>query len=213
MLDEYVHVLFESEGLYDKPMSEQVNSLCGAIDDALSLRATSNDIHFFSTSDGAVEIDRSNRLRNHFAVRFGRGTSEDERTTQRVKQVQTAYNSPFWPFVLASTSVGQEGLDFHSYSHAVVHWNLPGNPVDLEQREGRVHRYKGHAVRKNVADRYGSRPEVAQSGDPWARVFELAAEDRPDGESDTYPYWICTGDHAIERYAPNHAAQQGDTRP
>ena len=64
---------------------------------------------------------------------------------------EPAYNSPFRPFVLASTSVGQEGLDFHTYSHAIVHWNLPSNPVDLEQREGRVHRYKGHAVRKNVA--------------------------------------------------------------
>ena len=36
-----------------------------------------------------------------------------------------------------------------------MHWNLPGNPVDLEQREGRVHRYKGHAVRRNLANRYG----------------------------------------------------------
>ena len=44
-----------------------------------------------------------------------------------------------------STSIGQEGLDFHTYCHAVVHWNLPSNPVDMEQREGRVHRYKGHA--------------------------------------------------------------------
>ena len=33
----------------------------------------------------------------------------------------------------------------------LVHLNLPGNPVDLEQREGRIHRYKGHAVRRNVA--------------------------------------------------------------
>ncbi len=51
---------------------------------------------------------------------------------------------------LATTSVGQEGLDFHLYSHAILHWNLPSNPVDLEQREGRVHRFKGHAVRKNL---------------------------------------------------------------
>ena len=65
--------------------------------------------------------------------------------------MRTAFNSPFWPFVLATTSVGQEGLDFHQYCHAVVHWNLPANPVDLEQREGRVHRYKGHAIRKNIA--------------------------------------------------------------
>ena len=52
--------------------------------------------------------------------------------------LRRAFNSPFWPFVLTSTSVGQEGLDFHLYCHAVVHWNLPSNPVDLEQREGRV---------------------------------------------------------------------------
>lgn len=57
--------------------------------------------------------------------------------------------------MLASTSVGQEGLDFHPWCHRVVHWNLPSNPVDLEQREGRVHRYKGHAVRRNLAMRHG----------------------------------------------------------
>ena len=71
----------------------------------------------------------------------------------RVESVSNAFNSPFWPFVLTSTSVGQEGLDFHLWCHAVVHWNLPANPVDLEQREGRVHRYKGHAIRKNLARR------------------------------------------------------------
>ena len=26
--------------------------------------------------------------------------------------MRAAFNSPFWPFVLATTSVGQEGLDF-----------------------------------------------------------------------------------------------------
>ena len=35
---------------------------------------------------------------------------------------------PYWPFVLVSTSVGQEGLDFHPYCHVVVHWNLPKQP-------------------------------------------------------------------------------------
>ncbi len=57
------------------------------------------------------------------------------------------YNSPFRPFLLTSTSTGQEGLDFYPWCHRLVHWNLPGNPVDLEQREGHVHWYKGHAVR------------------------------------------------------------------
>jgi len=68
--------------------------------------------------------------------------------------------------VLASTSVGQEGLDFHTYCHAIVHWNLPSNPVDLEQREGRIHRYKGHAVRRNVAERHRDVAMADPESDP-----------------------------------------------
>ena len=36
-----------------------------------------------------------------------------------------------------------------------MHWNLPGNPIDLEQREGRINRFKCLAIRQNVADKYG----------------------------------------------------------
>lgn len=35
--------------------------------------------------------------------------------------VRTAFNSPFWPFVLATTSASQEGIDFHRYCRCVVH--------------------------------------------------------------------------------------------
>ncbi|MDM5326796.1 hypothetical protein [Neobacillus sp. CF12] len=38
--------------------------------------------------------------------------------------------------------MGQEGLDFHYYCRKIVHWNLPSNPIDLEQREGRITQYK-----------------------------------------------------------------------
>ena len=87
--------------------------------------------------------------------------------------MRAAFNSPFWPFVLVSTSVGQEGLDFHHYCHAITHWNLPSNPVDLEQREGRIHRYKGHAVRKNVADAFGADALRDEDPDVWETAFEL----------------------------------------
>ena len=97
------------------------------------------------------------RFRTNFAVRFGDIGDEKAANVSDTDLVREAFNSPFWPFVLATTSVGQEGLDFHQYCHAVVHWNLPANPVDLEQREGRVHRYKGHAIRKNLAAMYCGR--------------------------------------------------------
>jgi hypothetical protein len=105
--------------------------------------------------------------------------------------------------VLVTTSVGQEGLDFHHYCHAVVHWNLPTNPVDLEQREGRVHRYKGHAVRKNVASRHFS--VVGQNGhaDPWHAMFEAARGAREQA-TDLVPYWIYPVEDGafIERHLP-----------
>ena len=104
------------------------------------------------------------RFRTSFAIRFGGRQTDDSKAVRREGDVQRAFNSPFWPFVLCSTSVGQEGLDFHRYCHAIVHWNLPSNPVDLEQREGRIHRFKGHAVRKNVAADHYSRVTYRTDG-------------------------------------------------
>jgi hypothetical protein len=87
----------------------------------------------------------------------------------------------------------------------VVHWNLPSNPVDLEQREGRVHRYKGHAVRKNIAERYGLTAlyEKFEGGDPWQALFQIAARGKSNGNSDLIPYWIFEdGSARVERRIP-----------
>src|SRR5256885_17202199 len=120
--------------------------------DALTVRAPSYRIEDIRVQGRAGLTVERKSLRSRFALRIGSHNLDEGGELQRASQVRTAFNSPFWPFVLATTSVGQEGLDFHLYCHAVVHRNLPANPVDLEQREGRVHRYKGHAIRKNVAD-------------------------------------------------------------
>ncbi len=80
------------------------------------------------------------------------------------------YNSPFRPFLLTSTSTGQEGLDFYPWCHRLVHWNLPGNPVDLEQREGHVHWYKGHAVRRIVLAVLATVADAKRSEDERRRV-------------------------------------------
>ena len=124
--------------------------------------------------------------------------------------IRSSFNSPFWPFVLGTTSVGQEGLDFHWYCHAVVHWNLPPNPVDLEQREGRVHRYHGHAIRKNIAQKVGARAirqaRVALSRgervSPWKLAYELAGSEY-DGDGGLVPHWVFTeGSARIQRHSP-----------
>jgi hypothetical protein len=144
-------------------------------------------------------------------MRFADLKDDSDAVLQRAGVVREAFNSPFRPFILATTSVGQEGLDFHSYCHRVWHWNLPRNPVDMEQREGRVNRYKGHAVRKNVARSVGL-AGLARSwngrGDPWDALFKIAREKlRESGncESELMPYWIYEeGENAcrVERLVP-----------
>lgn len=67
-----------------------------------------------------------------------------------------------------------------------------------------MHRYKNHAVRKNLARRYGAAAEVVSSDDPWTTLFELACSRRAAGTSDIVPYWIFPDENgaAIERHVP-----------
>lgn len=199
VLDEYCHML---TGSSDREATDldRAEHLAARIHETASTRTAPNTLRDLHLKHGQVH-ESQHSINSHFAARFGRNQSSDA-ADHRESSVREAFNSPFWPFVLASTSVGQEGLDFHTYSHSVVHWNLPSNPVDLEQREGRVHRYKGHAVRKNVADQYGNCALHGTAPDPWDRIFDAAEADRPPGDSLLDPYWVKTGAAQIERYVP-----------
>ncbi|NCC60220.1 MAG: helicase [Verrucomicrobiae bacterium] len=204
VLDEYVHVLRESLGLQEHSLEKQVAGIAECIQSVLSLRTAQIRIDEIKMSDDSFALDDFN-TRCRFALRFGDIRDDNNQALFRADSVRDAFNSPFRPFVLASTSIGQEGLDFHTWCHAVVHWNLPANPVDLEQREGRVHRYKGHAVRKNVANRYGllALSGVHSAGDPWLTLFEIATKAKCNGRSDLIPYWIFEdGPARIERRIP-----------
>ena len=179
------------------PTSEDVlPKLVAAIVRVLRLADGRVSADFFDPGETGAEPHRE-FIRTQFAMRFGQAQGQTA-DGENPLDVRNAFNSPFRPFVLASTSVGQEGLDFHHYAHAIVHWNLPHNPVDLEQREGRVHRYKNHAVRKNIAAHHRTSPDLVETDDPWTRLFELA----DDGAGDMRPWWVFTGDAAIQRLVP-----------
>lgn len=204
VIDEYAHVLVESLGLLDSSFTEIASEVSKAISDVLTLRTSTAKADIIAANRLRVIMEEEDaiRMRTRFAMRFGDQVAEDSTEPTRADSVRSAFNSPFWPFVLSTTSVGQEGLDFHPYCHAVVHWNLPSNPVDLEQREGRVHRYKGHALRKNIASLYSSVTGNGES-DPWAAMFSSARMDRPETENDLYPFWIAPdGEAKIERHVP-----------
>lgn len=202
VLDEYIHVLRDLEGLFAAKAEEAWERLADAVMESLMIRTGAPRVDEFRVAGAAVQRQR-HRMRHYFAMRFAAQESEDGSAGAREGQVRQAFNSPFWPFVLASTSVGQEGLDFHAYCHAVVHWNLPSNPVDLEQREGRVHRYKGHAIRKNIATKYGGNVLDGEPKDVWQSLFETAREHSTGGHG-LVPYWLfpLAGGAHIERHVP-----------
>lgn len=190
VLDEYAHVLVDDRGLFDSEPVKRWRVLAEAMREALTLRAARVRVDQIEAyGSRGIDLTRHN-MRTHFAARFGDERQDDGRGAVRSSHLRTAFNSPFWPFVLASTSVGQEGLDFHLYSHAIVHWNLPSNPVDLEQREGRIHRFKNHAVRRNLARAHGDQLARYDASDPWNALFEHAVTRRPPGETDLVPYWV-----------------------
>ncbi len=208
VLDEQWHLLWEQDAWSEEAGAEEIAARCARklVQVVHPTRARVH-AHFLRARRGVsgttVERDEI-RVRTVFALRFGRSrTDEDPHVSQ--DEVREAFNSPFRPFVLTSTSIGQEGLDFHPWCHRLIHWNLPGNPVDLEQREGRIHRYKGHAVRRNVAACH-ARDALAswRTGDDiWTLVFELADRTaRSRGGNDLEPHWIAPGEHRVQRHVP-----------
>ena len=209
LLDEHAHVLRDWLGYVSLANQDRrakaAAHIASKISEALRLRTSTLRVDIPRRTEGSDGMElQARRMRTRFAVSFG-DQALDEGGQARVGAVSVAFNSPFWPFVMTSTSVGQEGLDFHLWCHAVVHWNLPANPVDLEQREGRVHRYKCHAVRRNIAEKLGAEllSEADPDGDLWRTLFRRAASEGREEDGDMAPFWVFPqGSSKVERLVP-----------
>ena len=149
---------------------------------------------FCQSMNGEVDTDTF-MMRTHFAVCFNKG-KDDQSGVNRKDSVRNAFNSPFKPFVLATTSIGQEGLDFHKYCRKIVHWNLPSNAIDIEQREGRVNRYKGLVIRQNLSSITNYDFNKCTEKELWSELYEQLP---PRKElSQLYPYWCLAENQKIK---------------
>lgn len=182
----------------------------GLVDDlqsSLGLRAGSFNFHGIGGTPHKIAV------RCHVAVPFGDAGTEPVVKVEggvvqvapvRPDEVRRSFNTPFWPHILATTSVGQEGLDFHPWCSHVVHWDLTSNPLDLEQREGRIQRYAGLAIRRRLAAMLHDevlRDSTMSDGSPW-RCMQRHAEGFVDA-SGLHPWWVLDGAeisrHVFER--------------
>ncbi|WP_371030027.1 helicase-related protein [Pseudoclavibacter sp. JSM 162008] len=193
VLDEYLFQLHSENGGAEVG-DDELLALARRAVEAMTLRPARYVAHDTTLDRGDIPLTA------RFALRYGgkQNTDADAKTGARQGEVRGAFNSPFAPFILASTSVGQEGIDFHWWSHSVVHWNLPSNPVDFEQREGRVNRFAGHAVRKNVAAAHWADALASTDARAWRAAFD-AAEGVDNGLGEFSPWWMYPGDARIHR--------------
>ena len=177
-----------------------------AMEQALAIRVSTIRVQGLESPEGFS-------LRCHAAMPFGLTPDKDERRDDagaeaRPDALRHAFNSPFRPFVLATTSIGQEGLDFHVYCDRLVHWDLPASPVDLEQRDGRINRYGGLAIRKVLARRHAEcAASIPTEGSPWMALTR-PLEETCEGMA---PWWGTAG-ATIHRsvFLPPLARQEGE---
>ena len=206
MIDEYIHMLKETAGFQSDGNKYQIvhdmmmDSL--KIHTATYIADTYPD--FKKRINGADRKSDGCRIRSSYAVGFTKDAGDNSKVVMRKENIRNAFNSPMRPFVLATTSIGQEGLDFHNYCRVIMHWNLPSNPIDLEQREGRINRFKCLAIRQNVADKYGKADGITFKRDIWTEMFEAAKAEKQNDQSELVPFW-CFGKNQsvkIERLVP-----------
>ena len=143
MIEEYIDLLAGEYGKTDAAMARAVRRAAG-------LRISSPKLYVRGDNPCRVS-EKSIQAANRFAVGLFPENETGSDLTRRMGNIKGAFNSPFWPFVFTSTSIGAEGIDLHWYARNVVHWSIPARPLDIEQREGRVLRYNCHAFRLNKA--------------------------------------------------------------
>ena len=198
VLDEYVYLLRHAA------QADTVEKALSQIGDVWKLSRGSPRTNRAKGHGSEVHVEENAEVHaTHFALAFGEDISRDagpdgDDAKMRKSVVREAFNSPFWPFVLATTSVGQEGLDFHLYCRDVLHWNLPSNPVDLEQREGRINRRDCLAVRESIAKDWPLAcpaprgVEDAVGRNPWPTLFDTIerGDDVQKYKHGLFPHWV-----------------------
>ncbi|MDH5731103.1 MAG: SWF/SNF helicase family protein, partial [Gammaproteobacteria bacterium] len=88
------------------------------------------------TSFSDQEIEEAGNSTLLANVRLVNGATK----TDSRQRLMLAFNTPFYPDVLISSSVLSEGVDLHLNCRHVIHHDLSWNPSTLEQRNGRVDR-------------------------------------------------------------------------
>jgi superfamily II DNA or RNA helicase len=112
----------------DSKFAELGKMLCGAI--------SKEKVIIFSFYRGTLAyLERRLVAQGHTCVVIHGGIDYDER-----RRVVEEFNSDTGPRLLLSSEVGSEGIDLHHRCRVLVNYDMPWNPMRVEQRIGRIDR-------------------------------------------------------------------------
>ena len=103
------------------------------------------------------------KLKCHYAERFNTDYTDENKSSTSSDGVthfmncQTAFNSPFWPMILCTTSANQEGYDLDTFCSRIMHYSLPPNTMSFEQRDGRINRRRSLLARRRMVQMFGTK--------------------------------------------------------
>jgi hypothetical protein len=209
VLDEHFWVYSKINGL-DEPGEERFKKLLKHVYELFSVQMGGSRI--LETDNRGDDFN----VRAHVARPFSEFIAETDSKGHKTGGGKTAkerlkdrFNSPFWPHVLTTTSAGQEGLDFHVWCNSVVHWDVRTSPIDMEQREGRVQRFAGLGVRREIANVCGGSmwKDLKRNESPWQQLEALAVENK-DNNTPMHPWWTFNGSHPNTHFFDIQFTQQ-----
>ena len=125
MLDEYIHILNDTVNLTQAKDKDEL--LYITMKEALQFHTANYSVDTFNVFKAWIEGKKSKpiNMRAHYAVGFTNGEGDESKQVNRKESIRNAFNSPLRPFVLATTSIGQEGLDFHNYCRKIMIYKHP----------------------------------------------------------------------------------------
>ncbi|MCH5268230.1 MAG: DEAD/DEAH box helicase family protein [Lachnospiraceae bacterium] len=180
----------EGSSLYEKIISYGADGCIEEVFDEYFeyIPAEENEkVQMFSDILGVTIFDVSTQFKDAIGtydtmpVAFAVGHYAENTSKSSVKTLINKiqmFNSPFRPFQFISTSIGQEGFDFHVYCRKIVHWSLEFDPVKFEQREGRINRYQSYANRLNLYDKYYKNNNIPFCS--FGKAFEECNQDKEE---------------------------------
>lgn len=210
-LSEWLYLCLKSE--------EEISEFIGLSDDNESMAKSALSFVKGSSLDvDMYDVDqRKSEVKMHIYFARCIGINKDQDKINAMSTLQKSFNCPFAPFVFATTSMGQEGLDFHLFADRIIHWNLPSDPIDFEQREGRINRYNCLAIRRKAIEWWYEKKENDTVYESFNNAFKRA-EEAPEvkncrdnkARSGLFPNWILQNQEGtevagIKRYVPYFA--------